>query len=51
MSLSDAERDALEQLQDAIENGDLSLLRKLLNQTDLRQGALFGRSLDSFALF
>ena len=30
MSLSDAERDALEQLQDAIENGDLSLLRKLL---------------------
>ena len=30
MSLSDAERDALEQLQEAIENGDLSLLRKLL---------------------
>ena len=35
MSLSDAERDALEQLQEAIENGDLFLLRKLLNQTDL----------------
>ena len=35
MSLSDAERDALEQLQEAIENGDVSLLRKLLNQTDL----------------
>ena len=32
MSLSDAERDALEQLQEAIESGDLSLLRKLLNQ-------------------
>ena len=36
MSLSESERDALEQLQDAIENGDLSLLRKLLNQTDLQ---------------
>ena len=35
MSLSEAERDALEQLQEAIENGDLFLLRKLLNQTDL----------------
>ena len=35
MSLSDAERDALEQLQEAVETGDLSLLRKLLNQTDL----------------
>ena len=35
MSLSEAERDALEQLQEAIENGDLSFLRKLLNQTDL----------------
>ena len=35
MSLNDAERDALEQLQEAIENGDVSLLRKLLNQTDL----------------
>ena len=31
MSLSDAERDALEQLQEAIENGDVSLLRTLLN--------------------
>ena len=36
MSLSEAERDALEQLQEAIENGDLSFLRKLLNQTDLK---------------
>ena len=35
MSLSDAEIDALEQLQEAIESGDVSLLRKLLNQTDL----------------
>ena len=35
MSPSDAEIDALEQLQEAIENGDLFLLRKLLNQTDL----------------
>ena len=35
MSLNDAEIDALEQLQEAIESGDVSLLRKLLNQTDL----------------
>ena len=35
MSPSDAEIDALEQLQEAIESGDVSLLRKLLNQTDL----------------
>ena len=46
MSLSDAERDALEQLQDAIENGDLSLLRKLLNQTDL--GASRGARAQTF---
>ena len=38
MSLSDAEIDALEQLQEAIESGDVSLLRKLLNQTDLDVG-------------
>ena len=35
MSPSDAEIDALEQLQEAIESGDVSLLRKLLNQTGL----------------
>ena len=35
MSPNDAEIDALEQLQEAIESGDVSLLRKLLNQTDL----------------
>ncbi len=31
MSLNDAEIDALEQLQEAIESGDVSLLQKLLN--------------------
>ena len=41
MSLSEAERDALEQLQEAIENGDLSLLRKLLMA---RGESLFGHN-------